>query len=1135
MEEKEIGTVISSLEGPSPTEVDFVVTQGKVHRGQFVEIPYADGKMMCLVENVIKTNKYFERADSVKEFESQGTKLFEQFPVHEWEYLLAKTKPLGLFVEGEKQIRRPSYPPSPGSKVFNARAENIVQFLGLDTEKGMHLGRLEFHPVEVKVNLSKLLQKHLAILAMSGSGKCAKYDTKVLLANGEQRTIGEMVDEVLSKNKKVENGIESWEEDLNLQTYAYHEGKIIPSQIRAFHRRKASTLISIKTRTGKKIEITPEHMIPVFRGKMEWIQAKDTTAEDYLLIPRVEWSGSKRIIELNEIISKQKNVEVENGYVQHCQSKYKLPIQWKVDPDLAELMAYWLAEGHNTGNGNISFTNQNKNIQTNYYRIIGRKFGVSPLKCKDRDQFYHNHAVMSRCLISIGFTKSSWTKFIPKEILQSNKDVLKAFLAAFIDCDGYVNPQKAEIEITLAGKELSAGIGEILTKLGIIYLSKVKQYKGKEYQRIFISGSSELRKLYDLNLRIDYKKEALDKWVNTRGNTNIDIIPNLHDHFSTLLKLLRMPQPQSESTGINNYLYRRDNPSRESLQTLIQLFEKRTIMVEDAIEEANQLHETVPKITENEALEIIANAFQGGMQFKQIAKGSGISSTTARRVIRGITNPSANVFQLANNVLMQQQNTNSGMTNMINFDGSTALAQIKHICEKLNYSTEELCKSVGHHKQYLYAHEQQSHGFVNSTVIAFANELQKYASEMQNNLIAARSRIALLKEVVDLPVFFDQIIEKSEIANDSEYVYDISVQHANFVANNIIIHNSYAVSCLLEELLARKKEHGRVGIVAFDVHGEYTNFAEPPSDAKYTDYSSRTRLIRARDLRIGVPKINTALFGSLMPNASPAQKRELGKIIEELQKKMKEGYGAYDLNDIRAALLQELNEKEGKNTTIQTLLGWMYELEELHLFGKADNPSLLDLVQPGILTVVDLNDVLSQKKKQVIVSYLADRLFTERRYKTIPPTIIVLEEAHNFIPQNTPKEGSMSKYVFRRIAREGRKFGVSLCLISQRPVQLDTTTLSQCNTQLLLRITNPYDIKHIGESSEGLSGESASMLNSLRVGEGVLVGEAVNAPVFFKVRERKSQPSKHEGTLEKAGVDFEDNAAKNRKETEELL
>ncbi|MDZ4256819.1 MAG: DUF87 domain-containing protein, partial [archaeon] len=236
---------------------------------------------------------------------------------------------------------------------------------------------------------------------------------------------------------------------------------------------------------------------------------------------------------------------------------------------------------------------------------------------------------------------------------------------------------------------------------------------------------------------------------------------------------------------------------------------------------------------------------------------------------------------------------------------------------------------------------------------------------------------------------------------------------------------SWSVACLLEELLKRKKEHGRMATVVFDVHGEYTNFAQPVTEKKYTDFSGKTKIIRARDLRIGVPKISAGMFFALLPHASPAQKRELMKILGHLRQKMVEGHGPYDLQSIKEELLGELQEKEGKESTIQALIGWMHELESLDLFGKADNPSLLDLVQPGILTIVDLSDVIHQRKKQVIVHYLASRLFNERRNKNIPPTLIVLEEAHNFIPNQVKREESITKSIMRTIAREGRKFGVS--------------------------------------------------------------------------------------------------------------
>ena len=155
MSEEYIGTVISTPNSPSPASVDFVVTKGTVHRGQFVEIKHAQGTMLALVTNVVKTNKYFERADSVREFEARGNAIFEQFPTAEWEYIVANTRPLGVFTASG--IKRPSIPPSPGTKVFSATKELLNDFYGFD-DNGLHLGRVEFHDLNVNLNMTRLLK-----------------------------------------------------------------------------------------------------------------------------------------------------------------------------------------------------------------------------------------------------------------------------------------------------------------------------------------------------------------------------------------------------------------------------------------------------------------------------------------------------------------------------------------------------------------------------------------------------------------------------------------------------------------------------------------------------------------------------------------------------------------------------------------------------------------------------------------------------------------------------------------------------------------------------------------------------------------------------------------------------------------
>ncbi|MFA6064789.1 MAG: ATP-binding protein [archaeon] len=345
---------------------------------------------------------------------------------------------------------------------------------------------------------------------------------------------------------------------------------------------------------------------------------------------------------------------------------------------------------------------------------------------------------------------------------------------------------------------------------------------------------------------------------------------------------------------------------------------------------------------------------------------------------------------------------------------------------------------------------------------------------------------------------------------------------------------SYFVSVLLEELLSRKPEQGQIGVVVMDTHGEYTCFGEPVKQGsanQFMDFSSKTRVVDGQKIKIACSKINIHMISAIV-ELSPNQKRALARILSKLNEEMKSGAGPFDLNAVKSEIMNIDNEK-----TQSSLYGVLSELEDLNLFGKIDEPSVVDLVKPGQMVVIDLNSVISEKKKQILVAYLAQKLFNERRghSKKIPPFALFVEEAHNFIPEGTAAEHAVARSYLRTIAREGRKFGASLVVISQRPKRLDTTTLANCNTNIILRVTNPYDLDHISQSCEGLDKSSIGIISSLRVGEALIVGEAVGAPTFFKVRLRKSQPSRHESTLEDAAKAFVSDSEKKSSEADAFL
>ncbi len=323
---------------------------------------------------------------------------------------------------------------------------------------------------------------------------------------------------------------------------------------------------------------------------------------------------------------------------------------------------------------------------------------------------------------------------------------------------------------------------------------------------------------------------------------------------------------------------------------------------------------------------------------------------------------------------------------------------------------------------------------------------------------------------------------------------------------------SYAASVLVEELLERAPEQGQIGVVLIDVHGEYLGFAERPKNGEM-DYSNKTRIFKR--IKVGVPDLTDGMFAEFLPGMSSVQRRELGKVLEEL-KKEKLSSGGFGIDDV----IKKIEESEIHKNVKSSLIGWLYDLSSTGLFSDHSDPVPNQIVEQGMLSIIDLGDIIDLRRKQIIVTWIAKRLFEERRKGTIPPFVLIIEEAHNFAREGVSRDQSISRGIIETIAREGRKFGASLCLISQRPIQLSTTALSQCNTHLILRVTNPYDLDHIGKSSEAIDRNSLNTITSLRVGEALLVGEAVNFPIFLKIRKRKSMELRLGGDLEEMAREF---------------
>jgi DNA helicase HerA-like ATPase len=122
------------------------------------------------------------------------------------------------------------------------------------------------------------------------------------------------------------------------------------------------------------------------------------------------------------------------------------------------------------------------------------------------------------------------------------------------------------------------------------------------------------------------------------------------------------------------------------------------------------------------------------------------------------------------------------------------------------------------------------------------------------------------------------------------------------------------------------------------------------------------------------------------------------------------------------------------------------------------------------------------------------------------PFLIVCEEAHNYIPRTGGAEYNASKKSIERIAREGRKYGLSLMVVSQRPSEVSDTIFSQCNNFLALRLTNRVDQNYIKALLPDSSGGLIDLLPSLNQGEAFIVGDAVLMPSLVQLPKPNPEP-----------------------------
>jgi DNA helicase HerA-like ATPase len=331
---------------------------------------------------------------------------------------------------------------------------------------------------------------------------------------------------------------------------------------------------------------------------------------------------------------------------------------------------------------------------------------------------------------------------------------------------------------------------------------------------------------------------------------------------------------------------------------------------------------------------------------------------------------------------------------------------------------------------------------------------------------------------------------------------------------------SYLASVVIEELM---QPYNKACVLILDPHGEYSTLEEiansprfsEDSDGRGNGYRAQVKVYKPDQVKVRISTLKIGDMRHLLPEMTEKQQYLLNRALRRVEETKKgTPWGAADLKAaIKAVSKQkgdEDNDGADDSSTVHALT-WRIEdrFEHSFTFDDIQHLDLPEIFKPGQCTVLQLNDI-DERDQQVVVATLLRRLYkarmdTERgkvhsgEFYLPYPVFVLLEEAHHFAPGGTDV---VSTGILKQVLAEGRKFGIGVGLISQRPGKLNSDVLSQCQTQCIMRIVNEIDQKSVASAIEGVGRDLLNNLPALSKGQVIVAGAAVNTPVICRVRTR---------------------------------
>ncbi len=334
---------------------------------------------------------------------------------------------------------------------------------------------------------------------------------------------------------------------------------------------------------------------------------------------------------------------------------------------------------------------------------------------------------------------------------------------------------------------------------------------------------------------------------------------------------------------------------------------------------------------------------------------------------------------------------------------------------------------------------------------------------------------------------------------------------------------SYLASVIIEELM---QPYNKASVLILDPHGEYGTLSEIANaeqfseegkggDGRGSSYRAQVRVYKPDQVKVRLSSLNIGDMRHLLSEMTEKQQYLLNRALRKVNEtKRGTPWGSADLKQAIKSVAKQKGDEDSDgaddSSTIHALT-WRIEdrFENSYTFDDLQHLDLPEIFKPGQCTVLQLNDI-DERDQQVVVATILRRLYkarmeTERgkvhsgEFYLPYPVFVLLEEAHHFAPGGTDV---VSTAILKQVLAEGRKFGIGVGLISQRPGKLNADVLSQCQTQCIMRIVNEIDQKSVAAAIEGVGRDLLNNLPALSKGQVIVAGAALNTPVICRVRSR---------------------------------